>query len=81
MVVLRYLANGSLTMAKPCHLCLECMVIAGVRKVIYSDTTGQLIEAKVRDLLDEQVVYYTPGCLEYGNLQELRRYVLSRVRI
>lgn len=66
-------------MAKPCHLCLECMQIVGVRKVVYSDHHGDLIETTVRDLLNDLDVYYTPGSLDYGKLHELRRYVLSRV--
>jgi len=38
--VLRFLANGELTMAKPCRFCQGFLAEAGIKKVYYSDWDG-----------------------------------------
>lgn len=42
MVVVRVKADGTFGMAKPCKLCVARMVNAGVKKVVYTNTTGEV---------------------------------------
>lgn len=39
-VVIRVLADGSVSMAKPCKICHGALVRAGIKQVVYSDFDG-----------------------------------------
>jgi deoxycytidylate deaminase len=41
-LVVRFKSNGDLGMAKPCKLCTDRLIQAGVKKVLYSDTDGSI---------------------------------------
>ncbi len=45
--VMRWLKDGSLTMAKPCEHCQRWIKASGVRKVRYTDWNGQWKEMRV----------------------------------
>lgn len=40
LIVMRFLANGELTMAKPCDHCEDIIREAGIRRVKYTDWNG-----------------------------------------
>lgn len=48
LVVVRVLKDGSLTMAKPCNACTKLMQDIGIRKTIYSNWAGELVEDSIR---------------------------------
>lgn len=47
LFVARVRKDGSLGMAKPCKLCMERLVEAGIKKVTYSNKDGQLETIKL----------------------------------
>jgi pyrimidine deaminase RibD-like protein len=47
VLTIRMTKGGNLGMAKPCPICEAYMRGAGVKKVIYSDASGQLITMKL----------------------------------
>lgn len=56
MTVVRTTASGNLADAKPCVLCLYAMYVAGIKKVRYSDDTGEIVDSTVKKLLDGPVL-------------------------
>jgi len=44
LIVLRYKANGNLSMAKPCSECQRHIKEAGIRRVHYSDWSGDVVK-------------------------------------
>lgn len=47
ILVIRVRNDSSLGMARPCDICLSAIVEAGISKIVYSDTNGNLIEETV----------------------------------
>lgn len=47
IVVVRVRRNGKLGMARPCPNCMERLIDAGIRKIIYSDFDGNMREEKL----------------------------------
>lgn len=47
ITVLRFLADGSLTMAKPCKHCQQFLIDAGVKRVLFSNWNGEIQELKL----------------------------------
>ena len=41
LFVVRFLSDGSITMAKPCPLCEQMIKDHGIRKVYYTDWNGE----------------------------------------
>lgn len=50
VVLYSYRVNkaGHLTMAKPCSRCQDYILDAGVKKVLYSDENGRIVEMRLR---------------------------------
>lgn len=44
VVVVRVRNDSSLAMAKPCPVCTSAMIEAGIRRIIYSNSNGELVE-------------------------------------
>ena len=44
------MANGSLGMAKPCHLCLDVIKALGVKKVFYTNESGEIVMEYVSNM-------------------------------
>jgi deoxycytidylate deaminase len=53
MVVVRVRRNGTLGMARPCALCTQRLVKAGVKKVVYSNSNGMLESIKLSSMCNE----------------------------
>jgi deoxycytidylate deaminase len=53
MVVIRVRRNGTLGMARPCALCTQRLVRAGVKEVIYSNSSGELEAMKLSSMYNE----------------------------
>lgn len=47
LVVARVRKDGSLAMAKPCDLCMNRMIEAGIKKVVYSNREGKMETIKL----------------------------------
>lgn len=47
LFVVRIRKDGSWGMAKPCQLCTERLIVAGIKKVVYSNITGELTALKL----------------------------------
>jgi deoxycytidylate deaminase len=64
MVVVRVRRNGTLGMARPCPLCTQRLVKAGVKKVIYSNSNGSLESIKLSSMYSEveYLQYHFVGC-------------------
>lgn len=46
-LVVRFRSDGTLGMAKPCKLCTDRLMNAGVKKVMYSDVDGSISTMKL----------------------------------
>jgi deoxycytidylate deaminase len=46
IIVLRFRANGSLAMSKPCECCQRHISKSGIRRVHYSDTSGDIVRMR-----------------------------------
>ena len=53
LVVIRINKSQQLINSKPCKECISNIYSGGIRKIIYSDAEGNLIESKTKELLDE----------------------------
>lgn len=47
ILVVRARKGGGLGMAKPCPDCMEKLVAAGIKKVVYSDDDGNLVTVRI----------------------------------
>lgn len=56
MTVVRTTASGNLADAKPCVMCLYAMYVAGIKKVRYTDDSGEFVSSTVAKLLDGPVL-------------------------
>lgn len=43
LLVVRFLKDGTLSMAKPCKYCQEFIIESGIKQVTYSDWDGEMI--------------------------------------
>ncbi len=59
LLVIRVRKDGSLGMAKPCHLCMSRLSQAGIKKIIFSNNDGSLESLKLASNND------APMYLEY----------------
>jgi len=50
LVVVRVRKNGDLANSKPCKMCQSLLLVAGVKKVIYSDNSGQIQTIRLTDI-------------------------------
>lgn len=44
LIVVRVLHNGEMAMAKPCRICQEAIQLAGIKIIIYSNSSGFILE-------------------------------------
>lgn len=51
LLVVRMGKTGELRDSTPCTRCMEAMKKIGIRKVAYSDNTGQIVECRVKNLI------------------------------
>jgi deoxycytidylate deaminase len=52
IIVIRVRKNGTMGMSKPCDACMNRLIEAGVKRVIYSDNDGTLKSFKVQSDVD-----------------------------
>ncbi len=63
IIVLRIAGSGQLVNSRPCYDCLKILQRLGLKKVHYSDQTGQLITEKIRDMVSTHQCSYVRQCL------------------
>lgn len=56
MYVIRVKRSSSIGLAKPCKMCIDRMVQAGVRKVVYTDNDGNFHTMKLNKSSDPQTM-------------------------
>jgi hypothetical protein len=70
LYVIRLNDKDEIDSSRPCNLCLLAMRIAGVRKVIYSNSDGTYTIQRVRDM---ESTHFTRAQLLHGN-EKINRY-------
>lgn len=61
LLVIRLTASGTLCDSKPCCMCANMMKIYGVKRVYYSNSSGEICYQKVDQLIDDPVIYSSHG--------------------
>ena len=61
LYVIRLNASGGLAKSQPCSLCCLWLKFFRIKKVIYSTETGELVEKRTKELLEDRDPYITSG--------------------
>lgn len=61
LYVIRLGINNELLQSRPCDVCLLWLIHFSIKKVIYTDSGGNLVEKKVKNLVDEEDQHVCSG--------------------
>jgi tRNA(Arg) A34 adenosine deaminase TadA len=63
LIVVRYNREGKLVNSYPCFFCLELIKLSGIKTIYYSNESGELVKAKVKDM---NIIHISTGMNRAG---------------